>query len=106
MNGKAIYRFGDLTLDVGRARVSRGQDEIALPKLSYDLLLALVRAAPNLVSHDELLSEVWPGLVVSPETLTHRIKALRDALGDDAKSPQYIVGLRGRGYQIALPVER
>lgn len=106
MNGKAIYRFGDLTLDVGRARVSRGQDEIALPKLSYDLLLALVRAAPNLVSHDELLSEVWPGLVVSPETLTHRIKALRDALGDDAKAPRYIVGLRGRGYQIALPVER
>lgn len=106
MNEKAIYRFGDLTLDVGRGRVSRGQHEIALPKLSYDLLLALVRAAPNLVSHDELLSEVWPGLVVSPETVTHRMKALRDALGDDAKAPRYIVGLRGRGYQIALPVER
>jgi TolB-like protein/DNA-binding winged helix-turn-helix (wHTH) protein/cytochrome c-type biogenesis protein CcmH/NrfG len=106
MNGKAIYRLGDLTIDVGRGRVSRGQDEIALPKLSFDLLLALVRAAPNLVSFDELLAQVWPGLVVSPETITYRVKALRDALGDDAKAPRYIVGLRGRGYQVAQPVEQ
>lgn len=105
MNGKAIYRLDDLTIDVGRGRVSRGRDEIALPKLSFDLLLALVRAAPNLLSLDELMAEVWPGIVVSAETVTHRVKSLRDALGDDAKSPHYIVGLRGRGYQIAVPVE-
>jgi len=105
MNGKAIYRLDDLTIDVGRGRVSRGQDEIALPKLSFDLLLALVRAAPNLLSLDELMTHVWPGIVVSPETVTHRVKSLRDALGDDAKAPRYIVGLRGRGYQIAVPVE-
>jgi TolB-like protein/DNA-binding winged helix-turn-helix (wHTH) protein len=105
MNGKAIYRLDDLTIDVGRGRVSRGQDEIALPKLSFDLLLALVRAAPNLLSLDELMTQVWPGIVVSPETVTHRVKSLRDALGDDAKAPRYIVGLRGRGYQIVLPVE-
>jgi TolB-like protein/DNA-binding winged helix-turn-helix (wHTH) protein len=105
MNGKAVYRLDDLTLDVGRGRVSRGTDEIALPKLSFDLLLALVRAAPNLLSLDELMTQVWPGIVVSPETVTHRVKSLRDALGDDARAPRYIVGLRGRGYQIAVPVE-
>ena len=105
MNEKAIYRLDDLTIDVGRGRVSRGPDEIALPKLSFDLLVALVRAAPNLVSLDELMTQVWPGIVVSPETVTHRVKSLRDALGDDAKAPRYIAGLRGRGYQIAVPVE-
>ena len=106
MSGKEVYRLDDLTLDVGQARLSRGQEEIALPKLSFDLLLALVRAAPNLLSLDELMNQVWPGLVVSPETVTHRVKSLRDALGDDAKAPRYVVGLRGRGYRIALPVER
>src|SRR5580698_8418505 len=105
MNGKAIYRLDDLTIDVGRGRVSRGPDEIALPKLSFDLLVALVRAAPNLVSLDELMTQVWPGIIVSPETVTHRVKSLRDALGDDARASRYIAGLRGRGYQIAVPVE-
>jgi TolB-like protein/DNA-binding winged helix-turn-helix (wHTH) protein/Flp pilus assembly protein TadD len=105
MNPQPRYRMGDLELDVGRGRVMRGDAEIALPKLSFDLLLALVRAAPNLLSIDELMTQVWPGMVVSPETVTHRVKALRDALGDDPKVPKYIAGLRGRGYQLIVPVE-
>ena len=105
MNERVSYRLGDLIVDAGRGRVMRGQEEIALPKLSFDLLLAMVRAAPNLLSIDELMNQVWPGLVVSPETVIHRVKVLRDALGDDPKSPKYIGGLRGRGYQIIVPVE-
>lgn len=105
MNEQTRYRLGDLVLDVGRGRLMRDHEEIALPKLSFDLLLALARAAPNLLSIDELMTQVWPGMVVSPETVTHRVKALRDALGDDPKAPKYIAGLRGRGYQIIVPVE-
>src|SRR5262245_22439042 len=44
------YRVGDLVVDVGRARVTRDKQEIPLPKLSFDLLVALLRAAPNVVS--------------------------------------------------------
>jgi len=73
------YRVGDLTIDTGRQLVCRGTNVIGLPKLSYDLLLALVQAAPNLVSADELMRRVWPGLVVSPETVSQRVKMLRDA---------------------------
>jgi DNA-binding winged helix-turn-helix (wHTH) protein len=72
------YSVGDLTIDTGTQVVSRAGDAIALPKLSYDLLLVLVRAAPNLVSLDELMRLVWPGIVVSPETVSQRIKLLRD----------------------------
>src|SRR5262247_2647619 len=43
------YRIDDLVLDVGRARVVRNGRELALGKLSFDLLLALVEAAPNLL---------------------------------------------------------
>jgi len=99
-----IYSLGDLTIDTGRQLVSRGVEAIPLPKLSYDLLLALVRAAPNLVSLDELMRSVWLGIIVSPETVSQRVKLLRDALHDDPRAPRYIGGLRGRGYQIIVPI--
>jgi TolB-like protein/DNA-binding winged helix-turn-helix (wHTH) protein len=100
------YRVGDLIIDTGRQRVTRDGNAIALPKLSYDLLIALVRAAPNLLSIDALMAEVWPRLVVSPETVSQRIKLLRDALGDDPRNARYVEGLRGRGYRLIPTVER
>jgi adenylate cyclase len=99
------YILSDLEIDTGRQLVSRADDPIPLPKLSYDLLLVLVRAAPNLVSPDELMRLVWPGIIVSPETISQRIKLLRDALDDDPRVPRYIAGLRGRGYQMVAAVE-
>ena len=99
------YSVGDLTIETGRQLVIRATESIALPKLSYDLLLMLVRAAPNLVSLDELMRLVWPGIIVSPETVSQRVKLLRDALDDDPRVPRYIGGLRGRGYQIVAAVK-
>jgi adenylate cyclase len=99
------YTLGDLIVDSGRQQVSRGTDPVPLPKLSFDLLLALMRAAPNVMSLDELMRLVWPGIIVSPETVSQRVKMLRDALDDDPRAPRYIGGLRGRGYQIIAAVE-
>ena len=101
-----VYRVGDLTVDVGRATVERDGRDVALPRLSFDLLLALIDAAPRVVSHDELMSRVWPGLVVGPETVSQRVKLLRDSLDDDSKAPRYIVGVRGRGYRLMPEVTR
>jgi adenylate cyclase len=98
------YSVGDLSIDTGRQLVVRASGRISLPKLSYDLLLVLVRAAPNLVSVDELMRLVWPGVIVGSETVSQRVKMLRDVLGDDPKTPRYIQGLRGRGYHILATV--
>ena len=98
------YRVGDLIVDLGLAQVSRNEQTIPLPKLSFDLLVALMRAAPNLISLDSLMSTVWVGLVVSPETVSQRAKLLRDALEDDPKEPHYIAGVRGRGYRLIAPI--
>jgi predicted ATPase/DNA-binding winged helix-turn-helix (wHTH) protein len=95
---------GHLLLDVGRQRLERDGNEIGLPKLSFDFLVALVRAAPDVVTHDELMARVWPGLVVQPDTISQRAKLLRDALGDDSSAPSVIRGVRGRGYALACPV--
>lgn len=102
----ASYRVGDLTIDVGRARVERAGQVLTVPKLTFDLLMTLVEAAPSLVSLDRLMDQVWPGLVVSPETVSQRIKLLRIALGDDAAQPRYLVGVRGRGYRLIAEVRR
>jgi TolB-like protein/DNA-binding winged helix-turn-helix (wHTH) protein len=101
-----VYRVGDLTVDVGRATVARDGRDVALPRLSFDLLLALIDAAPRVVTHDELMTRVWPGLVVGPETVSQRVKLLRDSLDDDPKAPRYVVGVRGRGYRMMADVTR
>jgi TolB-like protein/DNA-binding winged helix-turn-helix (wHTH) protein/Tfp pilus assembly protein PilF len=102
--GRECYRVGDLVVDVGLQRVTAPSGEIALPKLSFDLLVVLVRQAPAFVSNEKLAGQVWAGVVVSPETVTKRVNLLREALGDDAANPRYIAGLRSRGYRIIAPV--
>ncbi len=100
------FRLADLEVDLGKAEVTRGGEKIALPKLSFDLLCALIKAAPTIVTNDELLQQVWPGLQVSPESVAQRVKLLRSAIGDDSQQPQYILGVRGRGYRLIPVPER
>jgi TolB-like protein/DNA-binding winged helix-turn-helix (wHTH) protein len=107
-NGTAPPRFriGDLEVDIGKAEVTRGGEKIALPKLSFDLLCALINAAPAIATNEDLLQQVWPGLVVSPESVAQRVKLLRSAIGDDSQQPRYILGVRGRGYRLISVPER
>ena len=99
-----VFIAGDLHVDVGQQRVTRAGIKITLPDLSFQLLLALIRAAPNVLSNDLLMARVWPGLIVSPETVAKRVNLLREALGDDAKDPRYIAGVRNRGYRLVAAV--
>src|SRR5580704_5002588 len=101
---QAGYQVDDLTVDIGQQRVIRGATEIAMPHLSFELLVTLARAAPNLVTFDQLTERVWPGLVITPETISQRVKLVRTALGDDPHAPRYIGGVRGRGYRMVATV--
>ena len=99
-----LFLVGDLHVDVGQQRVTRAGIEITLPNLSFQLLLALIRVAPNVLSNDLLMARVWPGLIVSPETVAKRVNLLREALGDNAQDPRYIAGVRSRGYRLVAAV--
>jgi TolB-like protein/DNA-binding winged helix-turn-helix (wHTH) protein/Tfp pilus assembly protein PilF len=99
------FRIDNLTLDTGRGVLLCDSKPIPLGPLTYRLLLTLVEAAPNVVSHDELIASIWDGRPVSPETISQRIKLLRDALSDDPHNPRYIELVRGQGYRLLPPVE-
>ena len=102
----AVYRFADLVLDRGRRSVQRGTDTLALPRKSFDLLLALVESAPDTLSTDEIMDRVWGNAVVSQATVAKRVELLRQALDDDSQSPRYIALVRGHGYQLVPDVRK
>lgn len=105
-DGPERYRAGRLQVDVHARRVSRDGAELHLTDLTFDVLVALLRRAPEIVSKKTLLNEVWRGTVVEPDTVKKRIALLREALGDDDPDAPLIRAVRGRGYSIAPRVER
>ena len=104
-NKTTRYLIDDLNLDVQRGELTRQEEVITLPKLSYDLLVALAKSAPALLSQEQLMAIVWPDRVIGDETLKQRVKLLRKSLGDDASAPTYIEAVRGRGYRLIPAVK-
>jgi DNA-binding winged helix-turn-helix (wHTH) protein len=99
---------GDATLEFGRFRVLLRQRQlvadsgpIELGTRAIDLLLVLLEADGSLVTKDQLLSRVWPGVVVAEENLKVQIAALRKALGEDRDC---IRTEFGRGYRFTATV--
>jgi DNA-binding winged helix-turn-helix (wHTH) protein len=73
---------------------------IELGTRALDLLLVLLQADGSLVTKDELVSRVWPGIVVAEENLKVQISALRKALGEDRD----FIRTEFRGYRFTAPV--
>ena len=95
-------------LEFGRFRVLvRGRQLVAngvtmdLGTRAFDLLLVLLEADGSLVTKSELMSRVWPGIVVAEENLKAQIFALRKALGEDR---DFIRTEFGRGYRFTAAV--
>ena len=100
----SYYRLLDLLIDIPRQRVERDGLALDVAGLSFQLLAHLLAQDDRVVSFDELMAAVWAPAVVNEETVTQRIKLLRQALGDDGRNPRYVRSVRGRGYQLcAMP---
>ena len=95
---------GDLEVDRARRCARRAGEVINLPRLSYDFLIALIDAAPAIVTHDEIVARVWRNHFVSPETIAQRAHLLRVSLGDSASEPRYFTVVRGVGYRWLTPM--
>jgi len=80
------------------------EQRIELKPKTFDVLRYMVDNPGRLITHDELLEEVWRDAEVQQEVLKSHVLAIRKALGDTAEEPQYILTLRKRGYKFIAPV--
>src|SRR6266478_3613946 len=87
-------RFGRIEVRLAERQLLIGGEPAKLGARAFDLLLALVERRERVVSKNELLDLVWPGLVVEENNLQVHISSLRKLLGS-----QVIATIPGRGYR-------
>ncbi|HKM71055.1 MAG TPA: winged helix-turn-helix domain-containing protein [Stellaceae bacterium] len=92
----ADLEFGRFRVLLRRRQLLAGGVPVELGTRAFDLLLALLEADGSLVTKDELMSWVWPGIVVSEDNLKFQVSVLRKALGADR---DLIRTEFGRGYR-------
>ena len=68
------------------------------------LLLCLAAHAGEVVSIDDLLNQVWPEVIVTPDSVYQAVASLRRQLGDDPKQPTYIATVPRLGYRMVASV--
>jgi DNA-binding winged helix-turn-helix (wHTH) protein len=98
------FVFGPFRLDVHDERLWRGPDVLPLRHKALGVLHALVAQAGHLLTKEALFAGVWPETAVSETVLTVAIRELRRVLGDQARRPQFIETMHGRGYRFIAPV--
>jgi len=91
---------GDLKIDLAAHRVFKGENELKLTKKEFALLTLLARNAGRIVTHQQILREIWGP---AQESETHYLRIyighLRQKLGDDPLNPTYIENEPGVGYR-------
>jgi predicted ATPase/DNA-binding winged helix-turn-helix (wHTH) protein len=96
----AVYRFGRFELQPTQRQLLADGSPAGLGQRAFDVLHALIQRRERLVTKNELLEIVWPGLVVEENNLQVQISTLRKLLG-----PQAIATIPGRGYRFTAALE-
>ena len=100
------FVLGELAIDYDRRRVSVAGRPVTLTPTEYGLLRALAQGAGRVLTHEDLLRQVWSRRgTANPKIVRAYVKRLRDRLGDDADRPAWIFNERGVGYRMARPGE-
>ena len=96
------YAGGGLGIDFAKRRVTVAGEPVELTATEYGVLYQLAVHAPRVLTHGVLLQLVWgPERVGEPWLVRDIVKRLRRKLGDDARSPRYILTEPRVGYRIA-----
>ena len=77
-----IYEFAGYTLDMRQGRLRRGSQDVDLRPKSLALLVYLIENPGRVIDKEELISAVWPEVVVSDDSLSQCLKDVRGRLGD------------------------
>ena len=91
--------FGDYDIDVERRELRRAETPVHVEPQVFDLLVYLVNNRDRVVSKDDLIASVWGGRIVSDSTLTSRINAVRNAVGDCGEDKKLIRTIARKGFR-------
>src|SRR3954469_10489968 len=96
--------MGAWRVDPAIGQISRGEETVRVEARTMRLLLCLAQRAGEVVSIEDLLNEVWSGVIVTPDSVYQGVTSLRRVLGDDPKRPTYIATVPRLGYRMIASV--
>jgi two-component system KDP operon response regulator KdpE len=100
--GAGILVRGDLTIDIDRRRVTRGDEEIRLTPRELELLLFLAQRPGRVLTHRTILTAIWGAQAIDqPEHLRVLVNALRRKIEEDPARPRYVLTEPWVGYRFA-----
>jgi two-component system KDP operon response regulator KdpE len=99
---RPIFRVGDLSVDLVRRIVKKGDKEIKLSPKEYELLRILVQHSGKVLTHKFLLKQLWSDLT-DAQYLRVYVRQLRQKIEVDPERPQYVLTETGIGYRLRTP---
>jgi two-component system KDP operon response regulator KdpE len=100
----SVFRSGDLSVDLASRVVRLGGDEVHLTPTEFKLLAILVRHAGKVVTHRQLLVEVWgPGSAAQTHYLRVQMHGLRHKVEASPARPRHLITEPGVGYRLREP---
>jgi TolB-like protein len=96
--------FGEHQLDTETQVLEREGRRIPVQSKAFDLLAYLIERRERVVSSDELLDALWPGLHVTPAALSTAIQKARQAVGDDGEHQTVLHTEHGKGFRFVAEV--
>jgi DNA-binding winged helix-turn-helix (wHTH) protein len=92
-------RFGDCAFDPAARVLTRAQaGAVPLSPKAFQLLGLLIASRPRAITQAALRDELWPDSHVARTSLARLVTEIRQALGDDARSPRFVRNVHGYGY--------
>ena len=96
--------FGEYQLDTKTRTLQREGRRIPVQSKAFDLLAYLIERRDRVVSSDELLNDLWPGLYVTPAALSTAVQKARQAVGDDGEHQTVLQTEHGKGFRFVAEV--
>src|SRR4051812_32950096 len=102
-----IFRFGMFEVDTESDQILKSGRAVKIQQQPYKLLCLLLTHAGKVVTRDDIRAALWPAetFVDYDQGVNFAMKQVREALGDDADRPVYILTVPKRGYRFIAPVD-
>lgn len=98
-----IFRFADVTVDVGRRKITRGGEAVKVTRAEYNLLLYFLKNVDRALARDAILNAAW-GYDFYPRTRTvdAHVARIRRKLEPNPAEPRHLLTIHGVGYRFVL----